>query len=116
MMKKIFYTNVRGSGKTKWLVDQYVKERCAGNYCIYLGGERKRRHFVEEVSNRGLSYSAGLPENDGYRRLVLCFFTDDFECEIGMENLCLDLDRYHFVNARWYITLDNGCFDKESKL
>lgn len=113
-MEKIFYTNVRGSGKTKWLVDQYVKERCAGNYCIYLGDERKRRHFVEEVSNRGLSYSSGLPENYGYRYSVLCFFTDDLECEIGKENLCYG--RYRFINARWYITLDGDCFDKESRL
>ena len=69
-MEKIFYTNARGAGKTKWLVDQYVKERCAGNYCIYLGNERKRYRFIEEVSSRGFSYSNGLPENnDGYPML-----------------------------------------------
>lgn len=113
-MEKIFYTNARGSGKTKWLVDQYVKERCAGHCCVYLGNERKRRHFVEEVSSRGLSYSLGLPENDGYRYSALCFFTDDLECEIGRENLCYD--RYYFINAKWYITLDSDCFDKESRL
>ena len=113
-MEKIFYTNTRGSGKTKWLVDQYVKERCAGNYCVYLGDERRRYRFIEEVCDRGLSYSRGLPENDGCRYPALCFFTDDLECEIGKENLCYD--RYHFINARWYITLDNDCFDKESRI
>lgn len=114
-MEKIFYTNVRGAGKTKWLVDQYVKERCAGNYCIYLGDERKRYRFIEEVCSRGLSYSRGLPENDGCKYSPsLCFFTDDLECEIGKENLCYD--RYNFIRARWYITLDSDCFDKESRL
>lgn len=112
-MEKIFYTNVRGSGKTKWLVDQYVKERCAGNYCVYLGDERKRYRFIEEVCSRGLSYSSGLPENNGGYP-ALCFFTDDLECEIGKENLCYD--RYNFIRARWYITLDSECFDKESRL
>lgn len=113
-MEKIFYTNAHGTGKTKWLVDQYVKERCAGNYCIYLGNERKRRHFIEELGGRGLSYSRGLPENNDCRYLVLCFFTDDLENEIGTENLCYD--RYHFINARWYITLDSDCFDRKSIL
>ena len=113
-MEKIFYTNARGAGKTKWLVDQYIKERCAGNCCIYLGYDPKRRRFIEEVSRRGLSYSSGLPENDGYRYPTLCFFTDDLEDEIGTENLCHD--RYHYINARWYITLDSDCFDKESRL
>lgn len=112
-MEKIFYTNARGVGKTKWLVDQYVKERCAGNYCIYLGNERKRYRFIEEVSSRGFSYSNGLPENnDGYP--MLYFFTDDLENEIGTENLCYD--RYRFMSAKWYITLDSDCFDKESRL
>ena len=113
-MKKIFYTNARGAGKTKWLVDQYIKERCAGNYCIYLGDERKRRHFIEELSNRGFSYSRGLPENNGYGYSTFCFFTDDLENEIGTENLCYD--RYRFMSAKWYITLDSDCFDKESRL
>lgn len=112
-MEKIFYTNARGAGKTKWLVDQYVKERCAGNYCIYLGNERKRYRFIEEVSSRGFSYLNGLPENnDGYP--MLYFFTDDLENEIGTENLCYD--RYRFMSAKWYITLDSDCFDKESRL
>ena len=112
-MEKIFYTNARGAGKTKWLVDQYIKERCAGNYCIYLGNERKRYRFIEEVSSRGFSYLNDLPENnDGYP--MLYFFTDDLENEIGTENLCYD--RYHFIGARWYITLDSDCFDKESRL
>ena len=113
-MEKIFYTNARGTDKTKWLVDQYIKERCAGNCCIYLGNERKRRHFIEELGSRGFSYSRGLPENNGGRYLILCFFTDDLERDIGTENLCYD--RYHFINARWYITLDSDCFDKESRL
>lgn len=112
-MEKIFYTNVRGSGKTKWLVDQYVKERCAGNYCVYLGDERKRYRFIEEVCSRGLSYSSGLPENNGGYPM-LYFFTDDLENEIGTENLCYD--RYRFMSAKWYITLDSDCFDKESRL
>ncbi len=112
-MEKIFYTNARGAGKTKWLVDQYVKERCAGNYCIYLGNERKRYRFIEEVSSRGFSYLNGLPENnDEYP--MLYFFTDDLENEIGTENLCYD--RYRFMSAKWYITLDSDCFDKESRL
>lgn len=112
-MEKIFYTNARGAGKTKWLVDQYVKERCAGNYCIYLGNERKRYRFIEEVSSRGFSYSNGLPKNnDEYP--MLYFFTDDLENEIGTENLCYD--RYRFMSAKWYITLDSDCFDKESRL
>ena len=113
-MEKIFYTNSRGSGKTKWLVDQYVKERCAGNCCIYLGCNHKLRRFMEEVSSRGLSYSNGLPESGSYKCLTLCFFTDDLEYEIGTENLCYN--RHHFINARWYITLDSDCFDKESRL
>ena len=45
---------------------------------------------------------------------VVCFFTDDLECEIGTENL--RYDRCHFINARWYITLDSDCFDRESRL
>ena len=114
-MEKIFYTNARGAGKTKWLVDQYVKERCAGNYCIYLGDELKRRRFIEELGSRGFSYLRGLPEtNDCERPSILCFFTDDLENEIGTENLCHD--RYPYINARWYITLDSDCFDKESRL
>ena len=112
-MEKIFYTNSRGSGKTKWLVDQYVKERCAGNFCIYLGKESKRYSFIEEVSRRGFSYSHGLPENN-YGYPMLYFFTDDLENEIGTENLCYD--RYRFMGAKWYITLDSDCFDKESRL
>ena len=113
-MDTFIYTNARASGKTRWLVEQYIKERRAGNYCVFLGNRAKRYRFVEKVFAEGFSYLEGLPKIDDGSHRTLCFFTDELDTEIGTENLCVD--EYHLANARWYITIDNSCFAVGSHL
>lgn len=110
MIQKIFYTDNRGSGKTRWLVDRYIEEREKGNICIYIGSNYKMGHFLDMLREHGVYYTW---EATFTGKEEVCFFTDDLETELGNDRI-----RYpeKFCAGKWYITMDNEIFAPQSKL
>lgn len=110
MIQKIFYTDDRGSGKTKWLVDRYIEEREKGNICIYIGSNYKMGHFLDMLREHGVYYTWEVTFTG---KEEVCFFTDDLETELGNDRI-----RYpeKFCAGKWYITMDNEIFAPQSKL
>ena len=49
-MKKIIYAAPKKGGKTKWLIENIIKENLAGKHCYYLGGRKIYERLCEKLA------------------------------------------------------------------
>lgn len=119
-MKKIVYAAAKKGGKTKWIIENIIKECMAGKTCYYMGGKKTYENICDLLAKEDPSKYikedvAEIPElnfvlinKDNNPSDDKCaVFTDDVVWEIA--NIHPVAVRALFnLNINWYITVNTA--------
>lgn len=117
-MKKIVYAAAKKGGKTKWIIENIIKECMAGKTCYYMGGRKTYENICELISKEDpLKYvpenTAEIPElnfvlinkDNNPQNEKSAVFTDDLVWEIANIHPVAVRNLFN-LDIKWYITLN----------
>lgn len=116
-MKKIIYAAGKNGGKTKWIIENIIKECLSGNTCYYMGGIKTYDKICELLGNEDpskyLKDGQKIPEinfvcinKDTNPEGDKCaIFTDDVVWEIANIHP-MAVRKFFNLNVKWYITIN----------